>query len=392
MYTLGTQNFWKPHVDKNDKSQKESQILKNQGYISIFVEKVFYNSRPTFFQKLFGGKDKVAIVTTATYKTPGQSDIEAKIVLGASSLRANASNTLSKNSLIALNIPTHADGIEIKTSITSIKKDNFEKTIELLSDEAFQQPLNLDPIGIGQISAMAKLVNRIFSSDPNREELEGSFAGLISNDTIENPVRNNRLTEGYLILISNQDKKNPFWNNFKEDLLSYDGTSLSYNGQPIDLTHIVYSIHFDKYRGEDENSVWAKKYQSAISKLDELLVVFEDEKKKGIIKEAFSEWKNGNLLLDNDSTYTLAEKKAIRDQNYLKIINTIKTNNINPFTDIEVVATTEKLLGHSPSDNDDLGLEVNEGVKSSDNLSYADKLLLQLNNNVNSYLKALNKK
>ena len=203
MNILGTQNVWKPRPENAGKSERASQILKNRGYISIFVEKVFFNSRPNFFQQIFGGTTKLAVTTTAVYKTPGQEDVEAKIVLGTSTINAKAPSVLSKSCIIALNVPTHAEGIELKTTLTSLKQDNFERTIDLLSNETFQTPLSLDPTNIGKVVTIGKLVGQIFNGDPQRKELEGSFAGLISKEPIDNPVDNNRLTDGYLILISN---------------------------------------------------------------------------------------------------------------------------------------------------------------------------------------------
>ena len=249
----------------------------------------------------------------------------------------------------------------------------------MLSNKDFQQPLQIDPIGIGQVKAITQLVNRIFSSDPNKEELEGSFAGLISPESVENPVQNNKLTEGYLILISNQDPNNPFWSNFDETQLNYDGTTLKYAGSEVTLTHIIYSIQFDQYRGPNENSAWAKKHQSAMDKLDELLGELESDKKVAIKKAALDEWRVGNLLLDNDPTYTRIEKKFLKLKKYREMLHFIKSNESNLLADPTTIKTAEQLLVVSFTPSEENVFEVTRGESNTNgDKGVMDKLFEKL--------------
>lgn len=391
MNILGTRNIWKSRSSTSNKSEKDSQILKNKGYISVFIEKVFYNAAPTFFQNIFGGKDKVAITTTVIYKTPGQPDIEAKIVLGSTSVNAKYPSILSKSSQIALNVPSQAEGLELKTTITSIKKDNFERTIDLLSDESFQTPLQLDPVGVGQVLTIAKMVRRIFLVDETRAELEGSYAGLIGTEAMEQPVENNRLADGYLIMISNMDKNNDFWNNFDPELLTYEGKELKYNGEKVTLTHIIYSIHSIPARGINEQSVWAKQYQTAVGMLDDLMTVFTRDEQQNILKKALEEWKKGTLLLDKDNTYIQAEKNFIKQQKYMEILKTFKQySSESPLLNMDTVELTRSLLGKggnrvvSPADEEER--EVPRSINlDGPSLSFEDQLMEEMERNVKEY-------
>ncbi|MEM7374808.1 MAG: hypothetical protein AAF587_39820 [Bacteroidota bacterium] len=393
MTLLGTRNIWKPRPSNKNKSEKDSQILKNQGYISVFLEKVHYQASPHFFQKVFGGKDKVAIMTTTTYKTPGRPDIEAKIVLGSSTVDANVPTTLSKSCLIALNVPTQAEGLELRTTISSIKKDNFERTIDLLSDESFQAPLELDPIGIGKVLTIANMVRKIFTTDEKRAELEGSFAGLISRDSVDNPVENNRLTDGYLIMISNLDKGNDFLNEFDPELLTYTGKELLYDKKKLNLTHIVYSIHFIPAKGENEQAVWAKKYQHALNSLDDLLTAFTRDGQRAVLKKSLEEWKNGNLLLDNDPTYIQAEKQGIKQMKYLEIQKHYKQHvDQTSFINGDTISLAESLLTDGESPVSRGALEQNQEITRNifiDNQAYAEKLFEQMEDNVKQYQEML---
>jgi len=386
MNILGTQNVWKPRPENAGKSERASQILKNRGYISIFVEKVFFNSRPNFFQQIFGGTTKLAVTTTAVYKTPGQEDVEAKIVLGTSTINAKAPSVLSKSCIIALNVPTHAEGIELKTTLTSLKQDNFERTIDLLSNETFQTPLSLDPTNIGKVVTIGKLVGQIFNGDPQRKELEGSFAGLISKEPIDNPVDNNRLTDGYLILISNNDIKNPFWNNFNPNLLSYHQQRLLYKGQRVELTHIVYSIHYSSMRGENEQAAWSQQYEVALSRLDDLFDAFTKEEQQQIKISAIDEWKKANLLLDNDPNYTREEIKFIRKKKYQDIKKRYaELVDEASFISSDTVTIAKDLLEKTDQDPSSKGVEfASRSFFSKGN--YADQLFKELEADVQTYL------
>jgi len=388
MNTLGTQNFWKPRASNAKKLEKDCQILKNKGYISIFVEKVFYNGSPSFFQNIFGGKDKIAITTTTIYKTPGQDALEAKIVLGTSTVDAKVPTILSKDCLIALDVPSHAEAIELKTTLTSIKKDNFERTIDILSDKTFQAPLNLAATNMGQVLTVAKLVNRIFSSDPQRAELEGSYAGLISQDPIDHPVENNRLTDGYLILISNNDKQNNFWDNFDSNLLTYVDKKLLYNNSHVKLTHIIYSIQFVEMRGETENTSWFKQYQKAFTKLEDLIGATTDTEIEEIKKEVIQEWKKGNLLLDNDSTYTQREKQLIKKRKFNEIKKIFQENeSLDSFISMDTIVEAETLLKTNNA-GAARGFESTKN-ESSKSESYAAKLFNMIDTDVQEYIALL---
>jgi len=66
MHILGAEKFYKPH--DSSLSDKDNQILKNSGYISILLHSVLYNSKGNLWQEIFGGVDTIALATSTIYK------------------------------------------------------------------------------------------------------------------------------------------------------------------------------------------------------------------------------------------------------------------------------------------------------------------------------------
>ena len=391
MSVLGTQHVWKPKGSSKNQAEKDNQILKNKGYISINVEKVMYHGKPTIWQKATGGKDKVAITASLVYKTQGQDDVEAKVVLKAGEVDANTPSLLSQKRYIALNVPTHAEGLEITTAIHSIKSDNFERTVDLLNDETFQTRLELDPTNIGKVLTVAKLLHRILAADSEQVELQGTFGGEILSEPIDKPVLNNALTAGYLIMISNRDKKNEMLAHFDPDLLSYDGYDLWYKKKKVDRTYIVYSIQFKPFRGKNEKTAWYAQYLAAINQLKELRAVSSSEDQQKIKQKAMSKWENGNLLLANDGTYTQQEKEVIEAKYLLEMREIFETyGGQNSFIDgntLRIVKSELKKAGIEIAPTKG-GMEKSGGT-SKGGKPYAEQLFDAVGEYVQAYEDAL---
>lgn len=83
------------------------------------------------------------------------------------------------------------------------------------------------------------------------------------------PVANNRLVEGYIILVLKQDDDDEL--DFDPATLTVTGNGLLLNGAPIPNTHMVCGVTFDAVRGRDTTSSWSKKFDQPSSKADEVL-------------------------------------------------------------------------------------------------------------------------
>lgn len=315
MSSLGTRKFYKA-FDGSTNSEDE-QILKNSGYISIVLHSVFYNSKGNFWQSIFGGIDKIALTSSITYHSSSKT-IEAKVIQDKREVNSNKAHFLGLSRPIALKIPANCDGLELKVGMSAVKSDNFENGIDLMNSEEFQEPLQLS--SIGQILSITKVVKKIFTGIENNSELEATFAGIVSKKKTSNPILKDRLSKGYLIMISNNDEDNNFLEELDIEKLQVEADGLKYNSQRVKHTNIIYSISFEEVKGIDENSKWFNKYKLAIAKLDDIIFANSDEEKKKILIDSRKLWVEGSALLFDDSTYIYKEQADIKAL-YFKEIN-----------------------------------------------------------------------
>ena len=316
MANLGTRKFYKSFDKTADAATH--QVLKNTGYISVVLHSVFYNSKGSFWQNRFGGTDEVVLTTSITYQN-GEKTIEAKSIQDKRTVRSGRNHTLGLSRLVALKVPANADGLELKVGLTAIKKDNFENAIGLMNSKEFQEPLQLSAVPIGQILAITKVVKKIFTGIEQNNHLEATFAGIISRDKVENPIQQERLCNGYLIMISNNDEDNNFLASLDEKKLQVEGDGLKYEGKKVEHTNIIYTITFEKFRGPDEDANWFKLYQDALDKLDDLLFAAVEDDKKKILDSSRKLWVEASALLYDDPTYLSQEKKSIKASFFKKI-------------------------------------------------------------------------
>ena len=316
MGSLGTRKFYKTFDGMTDIG--ENQILKNSGYISVVLHSVFYNSRGSFWQKIFGGTDKIALTSSIVYHSTSKT-IEATAIQDKRSVRADKTHFLGLARLVALKIPADSDGLELKVGITAVKSDNLENAIDLMNSNEFQEPLQLSSLPIGQILSVTKVVKKIFTGVEENSELEATFAGIISLDRVADAIEKERLASGYLIMIANNDEDNGFLENIDPHKLKVEADGLKYDGQRVQHTNIVYSVTFEPLKGVDENANWFKKYQLALDKLDEILFQGSEEEQKKILVDSRKLWVEGSALLFDDPTYISSEQTRIKAAYFDKI-------------------------------------------------------------------------
>lgn len=319
MGILGTKKF---HKTFNNESESENQVLKNKGYVSIILHSVHYNSKGTFWQKIFGGQDTIALTSTITYKSTNRT-IEAKSVIDKRQVKANRNHTLGISKLIALKVPTTADGLELKINLTAVKDDNFDNALNLMNSDEFKKPLQISSIPVGEILSITNVVKKIFTGIENPSILESTYAGVIANQKIDNPIQQERLSAGYLIMIANNEEDNEFLSNdLHIDKFSIEGDGLKYDGKIVTNTNIIYTITYAPLKGIDESSNWFKKYQLALAKLDDMLSLDfpSEEDKKEILNQSRKLWIEASAILSEDDTYISKEKNSIK-ATYFKKIN-----------------------------------------------------------------------
>lgn len=141
MGILGTKVIWKPLSGDQDASKH--QILKNGGYINVILKNAQYNSIGSFWQKAFGGSDKITLSANVVFKN-GTDMIEATTVQDVREVKANRTYTLGLGGTLALKVPAYCDGIELTAKMTAVKDDAFENSLNLLNSPEFQGALQFD--------------------------------------------------------------------------------------------------------------------------------------------------------------------------------------------------------------------------------------------------------
>jgi hypothetical protein len=306
----GTRVYWKSSHSNGETNPK--QILKNSGYINVVLQAVQYKAGGSWWQKVFGGSDKITVSTQIAWQTSADPKIAAAIQ-DFRKVSVPSVNPLAIGRNVVLKVPAAANGLEMQVSISAVQDDNLGKTLQLLNGDDFKQPLQLAPVAIGQILMVTNLVKKLFTDMDPSQVLAASYPGIISDSEMSDPVANNRLVEGYIILIVKQDDEDRL--DFDPLRLSVTGNGLLFEGQPIENTYMVYNVTFDKWRGRDSGSPWSKKFEQASSKADELIFATADQK-QNIIPAAYDLLKEGGALLDADENYISLEKANLKRQRF----------------------------------------------------------------------------
>ncbi len=308
MTILGTKKFWMPSPGSTC-SQGQDQILKNSGYINIQLFSVNYKSNGNFWQNIFGGSDNIALSTNIKYQTTTE-NIEATSIQDVRKVDANKTCNLGLQRNITIKVPANADALELTVKITAVKDDKLQAKFDMLNGPEFQAALQLAPTVVGQVLTITSLAKKLFTESDPDTQLEATYAGIISSQKDISPVRNGKLTRGYLLLISTNDGS-PF-TNVDESKFSLRGDALQYGSNPVENTYVVFSISFDRYKGDDEKSLWFRKYAEALNHLDRILTVGDPGEAAKVYTESKNMWIEGNALLEADTTYLYGERTRIK--------------------------------------------------------------------------------
>jgi hypothetical protein len=317
----GTRTYWKPSASGAGATPR--QILKNAGYVSIVLQGVQYKANGTFWQQTFGGSDKITVSTQVTWQASGDSNKVAAAIQDFRKVSVPSVNALAIGRNIVLKVPAVANGVEMQVNLTAIRDDGLGKTLQMLNSDDFKQPLQLAPVAIGQVLMIANMVKKVFTDVDPAQMLSASYPGIISDAAIADPVLNNRLVEGYIIVIVKQDDEDTL--DFDTARLSVTGNGLLYDGKAISNTYMVYNITLDPWRGRDTGSSWSKKFDQASNKADELVFATPDQS-QGIIAAAFDLLKEGGALLADDDSYIRDEKSRLRKAAFQEVQDKIAAN------------------------------------------------------------------
>jgi hypothetical protein len=316
----GTRVYWKSATSAGDQAQK--QILKNSAYISVVLAGVQYKADGNFWQKLFGGSDKITVSTQITWQSTGDPKVAAAIQ-DVRKIDVPSINPLAIGRNVVLKVPAVADGLEMQVKISAVSDDNLGKALQLLNGDDFKQPLQLAPVAVGQILTITNLVKKVLSDTDPSEVLTATYPAIISDTQTPDPLSNNRLVEGYIIVIVKQDDEDQL--DFDPAGLSVDKGTVLFGKQPIRNTYMVYLVSSEQTRGRAIGSAWSNKFAQASSKADELMFAAPD-KRQTIIAAAYDLLKEGGALLDNDDNYLDSERSKWKLAAYHDVTTKIGDN------------------------------------------------------------------
>jgi hypothetical protein len=125
-------------------------------------------------------------------------------------------------------------------------------------------------------------------------------------------VANNRLVEGYLIMVCRDSDTDTALDSLDANRLTVEGDGLKIDGQPVQNTYMVYNISLDNVRGLNSRAPWYKKFQQSLTVLDELRTTIDDGDRKRIFNAAVKTCSEGSALIDDDPTYLQSERDSIK--------------------------------------------------------------------------------
>jgi hypothetical protein len=334
-----------------------SIIVKNECYFSMIFLGGNYLSSGNFLQKIFGGRDDVALIAGLRLQPDGMLITnleEPNVVLDKRSIKPGRNTNVPSMLNMLVKIPAYMNSIGFSFKVATTKRsDNFSVALDVLNDNKGTLD-GLAPTVVGKVLGIGKVVKDMFDkidAANNRDLIQ-----LVVNDFIipaSSAINGaNNLQEGYLVIFvkdesEDQDEKlegddfysfdngsgdelkltehdvvfvdtNELEEAQKETLevkalkLDYDETNkmLTLNGKAVANTYLVFKFQKETTLGENLNANWSKKFSSAVSSLSN---EFDKtaEKLKELQPKAIQLFNEATALLSEDTSFTPTEKAAI---------------------------------------------------------------------------------
>ncbi|HZO87724.1 MAG TPA: hypothetical protein VFB38_05235 [Chthonomonadaceae bacterium] len=379
---LGTRRIWKSAAGTDDAAAH--QIRKMSGYVSIVLQAAQYHTSGNWWQRRFGGSDRITLKSEVIHQH-GNNPVTAATIQDTSRIRVGHPFHLPIGRNIAVKLPADADGLELRAEIAAIQSDGLQAALDMLNSDEFRKPLQLAPAALGEIVTVTRLVKKLFSGDAATKRLEATYSGILSQGPDANggaPATGaaapnsagagNALCSGWLILISASDD-NDRLDQIEDTKLTVEGDQLRYDGKSVPYTYVIYRISLDPHRGVNSQATWCHRYREALSKLDKLYIA--GTKRKGQIKgEALNLWGQGNALLETDPEYLASERDKIKKDYLSQILKRYQDR-------------LEELSGPAFGGNTRIGSLLPPGMAAS--VNFADLRLVDVTGEAEQYRKAL---
>lgn len=304
---FGTRSFFIPNAGM---SVKDSQILKGSGYVTINIKGAHYSSQGNLWQRVFGGTDKVSLSTEIDYVS-GTSTTTGQSIEEVRQIKVGHPYYFAGGRAVALKLPTECDQISMKSTISAIKNDNLSGALNILNSSDLQSTLQLAPPVVQGTLTIANIVKKLLTNTNPQESLHEQYDGKISVQTASDPIRDVCLAQGTLIIIYREAADDTALDQLDETKLVAQGDGLTYLGNPMQNTYVMFQVSFDQVRGETAGAPWFSSFTDAESALDALQTAATDADKQKIWASAYATYTQAVKLLNADPTYITSEKRAI---------------------------------------------------------------------------------
>lgn len=351
-------------------------IVKNESYFSLIFLGGNYLSNGSILQKIFGGRDEVALIAGLRLQPDGlliNSVEEPNVVLDKRSIKPSKITNIPMILNLLVKIPAYMDSIGFSFKIATTKRsDNFSVALDVLNDATNKSVIeSFMPGVVGKALGVGKVVKDIFDkidAANNRDLIQLVVNDFIVPATADTPG-SNIMQEGYVIIFVKNESELPEEEAINEpaqingDIQSYnqillddgfdnekevarkdtiyldinaleesitenegipstENTTLVYDevnkvlkadGKIVLNTYLVFKIQKESERGENLNANWSKKFVLAVETLANEFT--KTRAKLEELKPRVSQYlSEATALLTEDSSFTPTEKKIIKEK------------------------------------------------------------------------------
>ena len=347
--------------------QQENQpniIAKNECYFSMIFLGGNYLSSGSIFQKIFGGRDDVALIAGLRLEPDGlliTAVEEPNVVIDKRSIKPGSNTNIPMLLNILVKIPAYMNSIGFSFKVATTKRsDNLSVTLDVLNGNKGVLD-GLTAGVVGKVLGIGKVVKDLF--DKLDTANNNGLIQLVVNDFIvpasSASYNQNDLQEGYLVIFVKEELENTNNNeSFKnekskeetftlEDVsgnekklpkeqtvfidvkqleenrnnentaetavfnLEFDEANkiLTRNGKIVTNTYLVFKFQKDASRGENLNSAWSRKFALAVGTLSNEFTKTSD-KLKELQPKAVQLFNEATALLAEESGYLPSEKNS----------------------------------------------------------------------------------
>jgi hypothetical protein len=185
----------------------QNVIVKNECYFSLIFLGGNYFSRGNILQKIFGGRDEVALIAGLRLPPDGVVLVateEPNIVLDKRSIKPGQATNIPLVLNMLVNIPAYMESIGFSFKVATVaRKDNFSAALDVLNETANKGIIDtFIPTSVGKLLGVGKIVKDVFDkidAANNREMIQLAINDFLIPSSASS-TEGNIFQEGYLVI------------------------------------------------------------------------------------------------------------------------------------------------------------------------------------------------